>query len=180
MKKRFILLGCCLFILSCHFKKEKNYPIIPKDDFIKVLVDYHLASGVSYSELYREKMKGLKQMNVNDTVLKSYGYSRAVFDSTISYYCAYPEKFDDIYDQVIDKLSIMQAKVQQRIVKAQAIEQKNAKKREEELKKLSLKKAAEKQDSIKKKEQQKLKSVNSRNQVQQKTPKKQVLSPQIK
>ncbi len=154
---RIVLIFCLVFLTSCHSKKAGvHYPVIPEDKFVKLLVDYHLAEGVSYSEYYRQKTKNRKQMNVNDTILKNYGYTRAIFDNSVLYYSDDPEKFDAIYDKVIAILSRMQAQVQQRMVKKQAIEQKNFEiKHAEELKqkqfRIYIDKAKEQQEYVKRK-----------------------------
>ena len=134
---RLIFLTCLVLVISCHQKKkELNYQIIPEDKFVSLLVDYHLAVAVSYSEFYKEKTRNFKQMNINDTVLKSYGYTRALFDSSVSFYSGHPERYDAIYDKVIAKLSRMQAEIQQKMAKKEAEEQKKLrKKRDEELNK---------------------------------------------
>jgi len=152
---RTIFLVFLVFLISCHSKKtEGNYTIIPEDKFVKLLIDYHLAQGVSYSEFYRQKTMNRAKMNVNDTILKNYGYTRAIFDSSVSYYSNNPEKFDDMYDEVIAILSKMQAQVQQRMVKKQAEEQRKFEKRRAEEQKLKqlriyIDKAEEQQNYVK-------------------------------
>jgi hypothetical protein len=168
---RITFLICLILLVSCNFKnKEAKYPVIPEDKFEKLLVDYHLAEGVSYSEYYRLKTKNRKHMNVTDSVLKSYGYSRAVFDSTVSYYSDNPEKFDAVYDKVIAKLSRMQAEVQQKMAKKQAIIEKR----------LEKERAAEKEKMAKKQEDEKLTSPKKQMEVKPNTAKKPVQSIKIK
>jgi hypothetical protein len=131
--KLFIFIICLVCLVSCKFKKnEADYPVIPEDKFITLLVDYHLAEGISFSEYYRLKTKNFKHMNINDSVLKSNGYTKAIFDSSVSFYSAKPEKYDVIYDKVIAKLSRMQAEIQQRMAIKEAAEQKKLKKKQEE------------------------------------------------
>ena len=168
---RFILMACLVFLVSCHFKnKNTKNLVIPEDKFENLLVDYHLAEGVSYSEYYRLKAKNHKNMNLTDSVLKSYGYSRAVFDSTVSFYSDNPEKFDAIYDKVIAKLSKMQAEVQQKMAKKQAIIEKR----------LEKERAAEKEKMTKKQEEEKLASPKKQMEVKPNTAKKPVQSIKIK
>jgi hypothetical protein len=168
---RIIFLACIVLLVSCHFKnKEAKYPVIPEKKFEKLLIDYHLAEGITYSEYYRVKTKNHKIMNVNDSVLKSYGYSRAIFDSTVSYYSDNPEKFDAIYDKVIAQLSRIQAEVQQKMAKKQAIEEK----------KLEKERKTNNEKMAKKQEEEKLKAPKKLLEVKQKNVKKPVKSINIK
>jgi hypothetical protein len=135
---RLIILTLLVLLSSCHHnKKDLNSIIIPEDKFINLLVDYHLAVSVSYSDYYRQKTKNINQMNINDTVLKSYGYTKANFDSSVSFYSGNPEKFDAIYDKVIARLSRMQAEIQQKIAKRAAEDQKKEAKKLVEQKKIA-------------------------------------------
>jgi hypothetical protein len=111
-----------------------HHQIIPEDKFVSLLVDYHLSVAVSYSDFYRQKTRNFKQMNINDTVLKNYGYTKAIFDSSVSFYSGNPERYDAIYDKVIATLSRMQAEIQQKMAKREAEVQKKLKKiRDEEI-----------------------------------------------
>jgi len=117
MKK--LLFFCFLILLvSCHSKKnEAKLKIIPEDKFIKVLIDYHLAEGVSSTQLFHKRYNNCKAFNITDSVLHRYGYTKANFDSTVSFYSDDPEKFDAIYDKVIASLSRIQAEVQKKMAK---------------------------------------------------------------
>ncbi len=119
-----IILLCFLtiFLSICSKKAEKKeikYPVIPEKKFIKILINYHLSEGIRSTSFYRDKMKYEEKVDVTDSVIKSYGYKRAVFDSTISYYCGDPEKFDNLYNKIITELSRMEAKEQEISAKKQ-------------------------------------------------------------
>ena len=117
----------CLLVLfsACHSKKkEMPFQIIPEDKFVKLLIDYHLSTGVANSDFVRSKLKGYDKLTVSDSVLKYHGYTKAIFDSSVSFYASEPEKFDVMYDKVITELSRMQAKVQQKIAKEKEIKKK--------------------------------------------------------
>jgi len=132
--RNFIL---CLLILfsACHSKKkEVSYQIIPEDKFVKLLIDYHLAAGVANSDFVRTKMKSFNKFTVSDSILKYHGYTRAIFDSSVSFYASEPEKFDIMYDKVITELSRLQAKIQQKIVKEKEIKNKMENKKEKNIK----------------------------------------------
>jgi hypothetical protein len=153
--KKIVFFIFLISVFSCHLKKKgNNYPVIPEERFINLLVDYHLAEGVSNSEYYRLKTKNRKYMNVNDSVLKSYGYSRALFDSSISFYSGDPDKYDQIYDKVIARLNRMEAEIEQKMAKKASLERKKLEKAQAEEKKQKEKiQSEEKKNSSKQQEE---------------------------
>jgi hypothetical protein len=122
---RNIVFGLLILFTACHSKnKEISYQIIPEDKFVKLLIDYHLASGIANSSLFRSEFKGCNKVTLSDSVLKNFGYTKAVFDSSVSYYASEPERYDAIYDRVVTELSRMQAEVEQKIAKEKDIKNK--------------------------------------------------------
>ncbi len=79
-------------------------------------------------------MKSFNKFTVSDSILKYHGYTRAIFDSSVSFYASEPEKFDIMYDKVITELSRLQAKIQQKIVKEKEIKNKMENKKEKNIK----------------------------------------------
>jgi hypothetical protein len=115
---RNIILSLLIIFSACHSnKKETTYQIIPESKFVKLLIDYHLATGVSNSDFVRSKWKGYEKFTVSDSVLKYHGYTKAIFDSSVSFYASEPDKFDVMYDKVITELSRMQAKIQEKMAR---------------------------------------------------------------
>jgi hypothetical protein len=106
--------GLCLllFILNGCNPNRSKYKVIPKKDFIKILVKWHLAEGIASSYFFRDSFKYIKKINLPDSVIVQYGYTRAVFDSTISYYTTYPKDYDAIYDQVINELNKIKTQIE--------------------------------------------------------------------
>jgi hypothetical protein len=117
MKQVLVLVVFLLF--ACQFIKEKKpQTVIPEDKFIILLADYHLAQGIATTSTFAKKTKNVGHISVTDSIIKKYGYSKAQFDSTISWYSADPDKFEAIYDKVITRLSRMQAEVQEKMARS--------------------------------------------------------------
>jgi hypothetical protein len=78
--------------------------IIPKKDFILILTDIHLSKSYFTAE-------GIPHARWKDTIpynhhiVERYGYKFAQFDSTISWYCAHPRKYQDVYEAVMVNLN---------------------------------------------------------------------------
>jgi hypothetical protein len=118
MKYKILTLIFTLVIVSCNLTKEKRHAaVIPEQKFISILVDYHLAQGFSSSISLRHKFKNYKTVNLTDSVLLANGCTRAVFDSTLSYYSRDVDKFQAIYEKVIDELNKMEAKAKDKKIK---------------------------------------------------------------
>jgi hypothetical protein len=111
-----------MLICACkHGKVGKPISLIPEDKFIILLADFHLAQGISSTSTFIHKTKDIKQLSVTDSVIVKYGYNKSIFDSTLSWYAADPDKFEVIYDKVITRLSRMQAEVQEKMAKRNEI-----------------------------------------------------------
>jgi hypothetical protein len=108
---KYFLYVLVFLIISCKAKK-KEYTVIPPDRFVNLLMDYHLANAIVYTKVFTARTKDIKTINIKDSVIRSHGYTKAIFDSTVSYYTNEPEKYDDIYDSVITRLSRNQAILQ--------------------------------------------------------------------
>jgi hypothetical protein len=102
----FVVFVLLVGLVSCKTKPQP-YQIIPKKEFVDMLIEFQLADG-----LY-----GLKPGDnrfVTDTsgyyhdICKRYGYSKRSFDSTYSYYSIRTPELGQIYDDVIAELSKMQ------------------------------------------------------------------------
>lgn len=113
----YIFLFLFAFVIACNNKKEIQKPVIPENRFISLLVDYHLAQGISNSSFVRQKLRDYKEIAFTDSIIKQHGYTRAIFDNTVLYYSKYPDKFDALYDKVITALSRMQAELQEKQAK---------------------------------------------------------------
>jgi len=115
---KFILFACLLCIVSCKSVGKKDVPIIPEKKLISLLVDFHLAQAITYTDIYRKKTINIREISLKDSIIKNHGYTKAIFDSTISFYSASPVIFEKLYDKVIDQLNLKFAETQQRNAKA--------------------------------------------------------------
>jgi hypothetical protein len=114
-----------LFFACKQGKMEKPFSIIPEDKLVILLADYHLAQGIASTNTFIQKTKSIKQLSVTDSIIIKYGYNKAIFDSTISWYSDDPDRFEIIYDKVITRLSRMQAEVQEKIARINEINNKD-------------------------------------------------------
>ncbi|MBC7696120.1 MAG: DUF4296 domain-containing protein [Burkholderiales bacterium] len=108
---KFIVVSCLLF--SCGPKNEE-YEKVPdsvlsEEQLIQVLTDAYLAegaSGINVKAVTGEKFDSTYIFNP----LKDNNIDKAKFDSSMTYYTRHPKKLKIIYDKILDKLSVIQAK----------------------------------------------------------------------
>ena len=106
-----LALGWLVLLCSCKQKAEvAPSAILGKDKMIAVLVDIHLAEASNVS-------KGLTATQLNelisgkyDDVMKKHDVTYDEFKSSFDYYLQHPDQFDDIYQEVVNRLSAMEGK----------------------------------------------------------------------
>jgi len=78
--------------------------LIPQKDFILILNDIYLAKSYFTSEgIYNARWQDT--IPYNRHIVNRYGYQWAQFDSTVSWYCSHPKKYQDVYDIVMANLN---------------------------------------------------------------------------
>jgi hypothetical protein len=114
---RYLLFFLLLVIVfSCNHKQKAKPVIIPEERFINLLMDYHLANAITYSNVFVRTTKKYSKYNIKDSVIRNHGYTKAIFDSTVAYYSASPDKYEIIYDSVITRINRIQARVEKDVV----------------------------------------------------------------
>jgi hypothetical protein len=91
-----ILLAVCL---SC---SRMRRTIIPEKKFIEVLVDLQIADGIGFM---------LDSATLYTSVFEKHGVTRAMFDSTMTWYTLHNEAFVGVYNAVITKLKKMETEL---------------------------------------------------------------------
>ena len=88
-----------MLLASC-----RNDMIIPKKDFISILTDIHLAKAYFHSDgIYSARWQD--SIPYNHHIVERNGYQWAQFDSTVSWYCSQPKKYQEVYDIVMANLN---------------------------------------------------------------------------
>ncbi len=103
----FILIA--MLFTSCSLFETKEEGIIDKDKFVDVLVDIHFADAVIVVKGYRHTNDSARIDLFYDDVLKKHNISRKELDKTIDFYVKRIDDYDNLYDQVLEKLKIMQS-----------------------------------------------------------------------
>jgi len=109
MKRFFAFAFLFAAFLSCKddLTKINNKNIIPKEEFVDILVGIHLIDMISNSPNFSRKYKPDDTVDINQSVFDKYHVTRAQFDTTVSAYIRQPEAYIKIYDEVLLKLNYM-------------------------------------------------------------------------
>jgi hypothetical protein len=137
-KVTFAILTSLVFILSsCEEEIKKPHKFIEQEQMVDVLVDLSLAEGTRALARRNNNKKDLHKLTVDqyyNLVFDKYGITREQYDSINDYYTHFPEKYEEIYKKVINKLNMIEAKEKENVKRAN-------KKMEEEMKNRRLKDA---------------------------------------
>jgi hypothetical protein len=110
----FLILLLPVYISSCASNSDATSEIIPANvidslTFAKVLADMHIMDGGAKFQAFPDNRIAANKYSQDLGVLKKYNLDKAKFDSTLVYYSAHPDKFDRVYNKVLEILSEEQA-----------------------------------------------------------------------
>ena len=103
MKKKIQTFLILALIISCS-KKETNKYIIPQEELIPILCDFHIFDAASKQGIISNNRNNLFRHQHYNSILLKYKVERARFDSTINYYSQRPEEHKALYQKVEAKL----------------------------------------------------------------------------
>lgn len=89
-------------------KKEKitGKAFMEREVLVDVLVDIHLADGVTNDRKFNRKFDA-DSIDILSPILEKHQVSREMFDTTLLIYSKYPEIFDQVYNDVLIKLNLL-------------------------------------------------------------------------
>lgn len=103
----FAILLLLLATAGCHKNKEiSGKEFVDRDVLVDILVDIHLADGVSNDRTFHRKYD-VDSIDVLLPILEKHQVSRQMFDTTIVAYTRKAELFDQVYNEVLVKLNVM-------------------------------------------------------------------------
>ncbi|HYX10140.1 MAG TPA: DUF4296 domain-containing protein [Bacteroidales bacterium] len=118
INKKYLFFIVLFLLVACQQHKQK-VKLIPREKFIQVLTDIHLADGVAYSGNFLSEYHRIDSLNYSQDVFKKNGVTKAQYDTTLAYYTAHADKFNKIYDEVIANLTRMEGDLEKEKMKQQ-------------------------------------------------------------
>lgn len=112
MKKAIIII-LALFLFSCDSENKTPDYVITHDDMVNIIIDIHLTDGLLTNNKVRRKLAKKDSLNYYNVILNNYGYTRADFDTSVHFYSKNIDKYDKIYEEVLNSLGEMETKLKQ-------------------------------------------------------------------
>jgi len=133
MKNIIILFLLFTAIVSCDSKPDKPEPFLEHEQMVDIMTDMSLVEGTRIFAKSNKAERKEGEYSINDlyaSVFDKYDINQAQLDSITAWYINFPEEYQSIFKEVLDRLNKMQAK-------EKAIAKELAQKKEAELKKKS-------------------------------------------
>ena len=104
MKLTFSIVLC--FLLGCPVsEEEKSQNRIPKDDFVNVLKQIHLAEGIFELNKGKNIKKARNYLAFQyDSIYNTYKTNQIIFEYTLSYYIEHPNELEETYSTILEEL----------------------------------------------------------------------------
>lgn len=83
--------------------------ILTAKEITPVLVDLHLAESIFVQRYALKVTRDNYQEDLYLTILKKYKLDQKTFEKSVLYYGKHPEKYNPIYDEVLNRLNEMSA-----------------------------------------------------------------------
>ncbi|MHA7131988.1 DUF4296 domain-containing protein [Algoriphagus namhaensis] len=104
MKKLLPIIFLLIVSFSCA-EKEKPEFVISEDKLVSVLVDIHIAEGISSSLPIPYDSSMVMYSLLEKDLFEKHEVSDSVFTESLIYYLRFPEVMDEVYARVVDSLS---------------------------------------------------------------------------
>ena len=112
---------------SCINEDRVPEYVIPPEKMVDIIIDIHLTDGVLSVNEVRKKLPRKDSLNYYDVIFENYGYKRSDFDTSIYYYSKNINKFDQIYEEVLNRLNEMETVLKEADTKEEAGEPQTSK-----------------------------------------------------
>ena len=112
MKKTTLSYFLILLSAACFSCRDKGFPkpenLVSEKEMVNILYDIHL--GEAWSNHYRidNKSKKITSKDLYFSVLKKHKVADSIFEQSVVFYSSMPKKYEKIYQQVIDRLNMLE------------------------------------------------------------------------
>jgi hypothetical protein len=109
--KIFMLISALWLLASCSDSNQVPEGILPQKKMVGLLVDIHLSEAINGQRFRFDRTTKNFSNDLYFSICKKHGVDPDVFARSVLYYGKHPEKYDAIYDQVLNRLNEMEEKV---------------------------------------------------------------------
>jgi hypothetical protein len=103
-----IFIVLILYFFGC--SNDNNVPkgLLSEDSLVRIIVDMHLADAILIDPLVQQKQFVINKTKFYNAVLKKHCLTKEEFQKNINFYSDNPDRFDKVYEKVIEELTILQ------------------------------------------------------------------------
>jgi hypothetical protein len=111
VKKRLCLLLLPLVLLACTPEPEKPQDLISEEKMTRIMIDVHLTEAAIGRTIQNYDTSRVAYREAHKRILKRHAVSDSAFKHSYDFYLANPATLDKIYEDVLDSLSLREAKL---------------------------------------------------------------------
>jgi hypothetical protein len=102
----FLVITLAAGLSSCYQTSvQKPDKLIPKKDFVKMMVDIYLIQGLNVGTDNPASLKNVTQTDLYFSVLKKYDVPDTVFIRSLIYYSSFPKEYEKIHNEIMNVLN---------------------------------------------------------------------------
>lgn len=111
---RLLLIVSLIALAACQ-SDDISIPkdVLPKDKFAQIMIDVQLTEGLKSQYTHRKTMGSEHVRVLFDELFEKHGTSEEEFQHSFAFYREYPSLMEEIYEQVLDSLSTLEAQIKQ-------------------------------------------------------------------
>ncbi len=106
----FLLILLAVASFSC--KEKKGFPkpdkLVNEKQMVDMLYDMHLHEAYANQYRFEKEMAKFESKDLYYSVLEKHGVADSVFAESVVYYSSLPKVYERIYQQVVDRLNMLQ------------------------------------------------------------------------
>lgn len=87
--------------------------VVPKDKFARIMIDVQLTEGLKSQYTHRKSLGSDYVRVLYDELFEKHGITEEEFQHSFKFYRTYPALMEEIYEQVLDSLSTLDAQIKQ-------------------------------------------------------------------
>lgn len=102
----FLVITLAAGLSSCYQTSvQKPDKLIPKEDFVKMMVDIYLIQGLNVGTDNPASLKNVTQTDLYFSVLKKYDVPDTVFIRSLIYYSSFPKEYEKMHNEIMNVLN---------------------------------------------------------------------------
>jgi len=106
--KIFLLISALWLLASCSDSNKIPKGILSQKQMVDLLVDMHLSEAINGQRFRLDQTTKNFSNDLYFSICKKHDVDPDVFAKSVLYYGKHPEKYDAIYDQVLNRLNEME------------------------------------------------------------------------